>query len=102
MSDDLSFMKHYKPWWNTGCDACSVSEGGCTCLEDWEAYAGEGSIPKSWAWLIAPDITCRSCGHKMSTYDGCCSSGEAYLKYKYAVIFKPDWVPHLMKEINNG
>ena len=98
MSDEYEFMKHYMPWWDIGCDACGVSEGVCECKWNWDMKFDDDrdSIPKSWAWLIAPkDLTCRYCGHGMSTYDGCYSAGEAYLKYRYAVAFMPDWVTEL-------
>lgn len=100
---DNSFMKHYKPWWDTGCDVCFISDGACECKQEWEARMGEGSKPVWWGWQISgKGLFCRFCGKTPSTYDGCCEKSVAYLKYRYAVIFFPEWVPDLMKEVEHG
>ncbi len=99
--EDYSFMELYRPWWDTGCDACGVSEGDCECLQNWEDRAGVGSKPKWWGWLIAPmDLSCRFCGRWPSTYDGCCNEGDAYLRYRYTAVFFPERVNKLKEYIN--
>lgn len=98
----IEFMKHYEPWWDTGCDCCSVSAGECECKQLWEEKHGEGSKPNAWGWLIIPiyrDTKCHYCSYQPSTYDGCCERGMAYHKYRYSVVFFPEWVPDLMKEV---
>lgn len=98
--NDISFMKHYEPWWDVGCDCCNISEGECECKKLWEEKRGEGTKPNSWGWLITPiykDTKCRYCGHQPSTYDGCCARSMAYHKYRYAVAFFPEWLPELME-----
>ena len=59
-------------------------------------------IPVFWGWKISTDTRCPDCGHKMSTYDGCCKKGESYLKYQYTKRFYPNAVETLKKEIDNG
>lgn len=98
---DYSFMKYYQPWWDTGCDACGVSQGSCTCKDDWDMKFDDvrDSAPSWWGWLIAPDLTCRFCSRMMSTYDGCCTEGIAYLKYRYAAAFFPQSLPTLFEHV---
>lgn len=102
--DEYAFMVHYQDWWDIGCEVCGVSEGTCNCKWDWDMKFEDDKDhrPKWWGWLIAPkNLMCPYCSRGMSTYDGCCKLGDAYLKYRYAVAFLPESIGEIRSRIND-
>lgn len=96
-------MKYFEDWWTEDCYPCGLKAEFCECREDWEERHGEGSIPKWWGWHIAPkDFECAYCGGMPSTYDCCCAKMDAYLRYRYAVVFFPEIVDELHERDDIG